>query len=536
MTRPTTPADLPYGVQWSEGLLLSPQHLQQNDRFWQAQMRYLIEGANPDFVGVRALELDEGLLEQGRVVVRSIECVLDDGTPILLLKDHDSALELDVTKVLAETGDRAHISLVLPVRGEAAAAMGSMNPRYASVGGSAVDENTGTGSVAVARLRPAVRLDPGWTPGANFLSGCYLFELERIPLGSFRRTAYHPPLASLAASGFMKEKALRARVEALRDLVRMKLREIAQVGEGTSQDPATGDTALVMAARCLAMILPSLDVLGLGADVAPRALYVTLAQATGQIAALDVLPDPPVLPPYDHLDCEPGFDMALSFIETRVRAIRPSFERLPFERDAREGRGKFSRLLPTDAGNTLLIEVVPAAAQNRADLERWMEGCTIGHPQLLEQLDNRRMPGAGASPALADRKGLNPAAMYYEIRNEAFDFSDGMRQVFTPGEPLTIRGGGRHADAHAPAGIVLYRAPSRAGQRGHSDARDMRDEHGRSAFSHGQRDPRGHACEPSASQTDDESSRQAIQAHAQAQAEVQAQPPQHGEGTGHARY
>jgi type VI secretion system protein ImpJ len=525
MTRPTTPADLPYGVQWSEGLLLSPQHLQQNDRFWQAQMRYLIERANPDFAGVRALELDEGLLEKGRVVVRSIECVLDDGTPVLLLKDRDSALELDAAKVLVEAGDRAYISLVLPVRGDAAAAAGSMNRRYASVdGAAAVDENTGTGPVAVARLRPAVRLDPAWTPGANLLTGCRLFELERTALGSFRRTAYHPPLASLAASGFLKERALRPRVEALRDLVRMKLREIAQVGEGTSHDPSTGDPALVMAARCLAMILPSLDVLGLGTDVAPRALYLFLAQATGQIAALDALPDPPVLPPYDHLDCQPGFDTALSFIEAHVQAIRPSFERLPFERDAREGRGEFSRVLPIDVGDTLLIEVVPANAQNRTDLERWMEGCTIGHPQLLEQLDNRRMPGAGASPALARHKGLNPAAMYYEIRNEAFDFSDGMRKVFTPGEPLTIRGGGRHAGTHAPAGIVLYRAPNRAGQRGNHDGLAA----GGSALSHGQRDSRDPARDPSAGPAHDESLRQARQ--------PQPQPPQNGEGTGHARY
>jgi type VI secretion system protein ImpJ len=461
MNRPTVPADLPYGILWSEGLLLSPQHLQQNDRFWQAQLRYLIERANPDFVGVRALELDEGLLEKGQVTLRALECVLDDGTPILLGKDRDSALELDVSMTLVNPGDRAYVSIVLPLRGDAAAATGSMNRRYQSVPGTpVVDENTGTMAVAVARLQPSVRLDASWKPGANLLSGCLLFELERTSLGTFRRTAYHPPMASLAASSFLKEKALRTRVEALRDLVRMKLREIAQVGEGGTLSGVTGDAALTLAARRLAMILPGLDVLGLGADVAPRELYLALANASGLIASLDLLPDPPVLPPYNHLDCQPGFDAALTFIDARVRAIRPSFERLPFDRD---DRGEFSRSLPRDASDVLLIEVMPAAAQNREDLERWFASCTIGHPKLLAQLDGRRITGAKATLSTTRRKGLNPASLYYEIHNASFDFDEGMSKVFSPGEPLAIRGGGRHAGTHAPAGIVLYRAPSHPG-------------------------------------------------------------------------
>lgn len=457
MTQSSAPADLPYGIQWSEGLLLSPQHLQQNDRFWQAQLRYLIERANPDFVGVRHLELDEGLLGKGRVVVRALECVLDDGTPVLLDKKRDPALELDVSAVLSSAGDTARIAVVLPLRGDAAAASGSLNRRYASVPGeTAVDENTGRVPVLVPRLKPLVRLEAGWTRGNNMLNGCPLFELERTALGTYRCTDYHPPLASFDAAEFLRERGLLRRVAALRDRVRIKLREIAQVGEGAFQSAAIGDAFLAMAARRLAAILPELDVLGLAHDAAPRALYLALARATGQMASLDPLPDPPVLPPYDHFDCQPGFDAALNFIEKHVKAIRPSFERLPFHRD---DPSKFSLRLPLDSSEVLLVEVVPSAAQNRADLERWLAGCTIGLPQLLDPLDSRRMPGATVQPATTRRKGLNPAALYYEIRNAAFEFDGAMRDVFMAGDTLTIRGGGRHASAHAPAGIVLYREP-----------------------------------------------------------------------------
>ncbi|CAB3760458.1 type VI secretion system baseplate subunit TssK [Paraburkholderia solisilvae] len=453
--------EVPYGIQWSEGLMLSPQHLQQNERFWQAHVRYLSARANPDYWGVLSLELDEGLLERGRVVVRSVECVLDDGTPVLLDRQTDAALELDVTGEMQEAGSRRRIALVLPTRGDAAAAPGTMNRRFESVaGGSAVDENTGANPVPIARLKPAFRLATGWAPGANLLCGCPLLELERTVLGTFRRTAYHPPLTSIAASALMKDKALHARVDAVRDTLRMKLRQIAQEAAAASTRGADGDSFLTLAARRLSTVLPALDVLVPGADVAPRQLYLALAQTVGGLASLDMPPDPPVLPPYDHLDCQTGFDIALSFIEMRLAAIRPMYERLPFEQI---GPGEFTRALPADAGDTLLIEVMPAAAQSRADLEHWFDNCTIAQPALLQALEQRRIPGATAVPvpAVGRHEGLNPGALYYEIRNSAFEFDGALEPMFAPGRPLAIRGFGRLAGVHAPAAIVLYRAPSR---------------------------------------------------------------------------
>ncbi len=527
MTQSSSPADLPYGLQWSEGLLLSPQHLQQNDRFWHAQLRYLIERANPDFVGVRHLELDEGLLGKGRVTVRALECVLDDGTPIVLDKTRDHALELDVSGTLTTTGDRAQIALVLPLRGDTAATAGSLNRRYESVPGvAAVDENTGRVPVLVPRLKPVLRLDTGWTPGTNLLAGCPLFQLERTSLGTYRCTEYLPPMASLGAAEFLRDKSLQGRVGALRDSVRMKLREIAQVGEGAFLNAAIGDAFLALAARRLAAILPDLDVLGLGADVAPRALYLSLARAAGEMAALDPLPDPPVLPPYDHFDCQPGFDAALGFIEDHVKAIRPSFERLPF---VRHDGGEFSLRLPLDAGDTLLVEVVPSAAQSRADLERWLESCTISQPQLLDPLDSRRMPGASVKSSDTRRKGLNPAGLYYEIRNAAFDLDNVMRNMFAPGETLTIRGGGRHAATHAPGGIVLYREPGGA-QASHEARGGREGRHG----AHGAHGTHNDMARQSAPLPMQQSTQQSTQRPAQ---QGQPQPPRasgNGEDAGHA--
>lgn len=49
---------LPDMVPWSEGMLLSPQHLQQNDLYWQEQLRFRLQQALPHGWGLLLLELD----------------------------------------------------------------------------------------------------------------------------------------------------------------------------------------------------------------------------------------------------------------------------------------------------------------------------------------------------------------------------------------------------------------------------------------------------------------------------------------------
>lgn len=71
-------------VVWSEGMFLRTQHFQQQDRWVEGLVRGSLLGVRGHAWGVRVLELDTGLLAQGKVALRRCEGVLPDGTPFAI--------------------------------------------------------------------------------------------------------------------------------------------------------------------------------------------------------------------------------------------------------------------------------------------------------------------------------------------------------------------------------------------------------------------------------------------------------------------
>lgn len=69
-------------VVWSEGMLLQPQHLQQHDRFLQAQLEARVGALRAYGWGFSRFELDEQHLALGKVALKTYSGVLPDGTPV----------------------------------------------------------------------------------------------------------------------------------------------------------------------------------------------------------------------------------------------------------------------------------------------------------------------------------------------------------------------------------------------------------------------------------------------------------------------
>ena len=67
-------------VVWSEGMLLRPQHLQQYDRFLDQQFRTRTQMLNPLGWGLRHLQIDGQLLQQGAFALTMADGIFPDGT------------------------------------------------------------------------------------------------------------------------------------------------------------------------------------------------------------------------------------------------------------------------------------------------------------------------------------------------------------------------------------------------------------------------------------------------------------------------
>lgn len=82
-------------VVWTEGMLMEPQHFQQQERYFEALIDDRVQSVNALFWGFTHLELDQGLLEQGKIVIKSAKGVFPDGTPFHMPYTHPLPLPFE---------------------------------------------------------------------------------------------------------------------------------------------------------------------------------------------------------------------------------------------------------------------------------------------------------------------------------------------------------------------------------------------------------------------------------------------------------
>ncbi len=94
-------------VVWSEGMFLSPQHFQQQERFFELYCRQRIGLAHPGGIGFRDLVVDQDQLKSGKIYLREASGIFPDGTPFVL--------DQDLCRTIDEVEPGTSIYLALPL-------------------------------------------------------------------------------------------------------------------------------------------------------------------------------------------------------------------------------------------------------------------------------------------------------------------------------------------------------------------------------------------------------------------------------------
>ncbi|HSC80075.1 MAG TPA: type VI secretion system baseplate subunit TssK [Chitinolyticbacter sp.] len=447
---------LPDPLQWSEGLMLSPQHLQQHDIYLHAQLTHRLMSLTPHFWGVRRLEIDTLRVASGTLRVTELECILPDGLAVLFPGHYGHvSLEVDIAKPLSERAGAQRVWLVVPARGTTAATLGSAVQRFDPVSGElAADENTGDGQVPIERLRARISLYVGNDVPARY-TACPIAEVERDDKGLLRLTRYHPPMMRMDVADFLKEQGLSWQLRLLMQELWSKARTLAGDRQDSQHDdlPSEQHRALA-AARHLALGLPSLEVAVSAGDIHPVLLYRALMQMVGAVASIGANPIPPIPDAYRHDDCVAQFDTAINYIRDKLALVDTAYDSQPF---ARVGDSGFARRLPDDVGE-VLIELKPRAGQTLTEIAHWLGECRIGSDELMPVLQTRRLPGATAralSPSEINARKLKPGSAFFIVHNEQLEINGDLAHAYRPGRSLLIQG---VANLHMPAAILLYRS------------------------------------------------------------------------------
>jgi type VI secretion system protein ImpJ len=443
-----TSRDIPPAVRWEEGLLLSPQHFQEQARRLDRQIELHLDYAAPYHHGLsdpRALKIE---LRGDQIHVHQIEAVMPDRT-IVSRDEGDPELKVGLRAAAARVKNATALMLYLTLpteeRGRPSVTRdpGDERGRFLAVERpSVLDDVDGGSEEVVPRIVPNLRLRADVEPPARFVS----LPIARVRIDGERFVLDHeyvPPCLSVPVVSALGQQGLR-----IAGFLRRKAGNLADKVAALS---LSSDRALIAELRrqiaCLVSGLPELEARLMTGRAHPFELYTALMSAVGHVSGLARDPLPPELPPYDHDDIGAAFLRVERYIERAVEeGIVESFTEHPFRLEQGRFRLELSRAWQ---GKMLVLCVRGRRGAEEKDVMAWMNGAILAADSVVRELQASR--SLGVRRDRTDRQGDLVAAAGKLL------FEMDLRSPFLRlGEPLVLLNTEDPAAAAGPAEVVLY--------------------------------------------------------------------------------
>jgi type VI secretion system protein ImpJ len=391
---------LPLSVCWHEGMLLSPQHFQQNHIYWENQLQSLMRNI-PYHWGIINMAIDEARLLEGVVYLKKLRAIMPDGLQINYDVTEHAPIQIDLKKdVQFDDQVALKIQLTVPIRVSGSASSSSDIQRFNVVDGElAKDDNTGDGETEVLRLQPILSLQVSNRVREQYVA-LPLLEISKIDSAQYQVTSYCPPMLRIEADNFiayeearMERFPLQLRLQNMAFMIRKKARLLAGFSENGEEllGSRVSDQHRLWI-RSMVQHLAELELIVDNGVSSPWMVYQVLARLIGSMCELDSSRIPPKLPPYLHLDCGSGLAFAIQYIEQRLEEVNLRYSSLVFEESQ---DGVFSIAFDKAwSRNKLLIELKPRQQQTQSDLVQWMTDCRIASGKIHKELSIKRLLGA----------------------------------------------------------------------------------------------------------------------------------------------
>ena len=313
-------------VLWSKGVLLSPQHLQLQDRFLEELVGFQVSSVSMFPWGFRSLTIDREALAAGVLSLAAASGLLPDG----LAFDMPAADATPPPRSLEEDwqGDREHLDIFLaipeyrPGGRNVSLVPAERGTRFIADVAQRRDENTGLTEKHIQLARKNFRL----LSDADALDGQTLLPLARVRrevTGEFRLdTHFVPPVLDIAASDYLLSIARRL-VEILSARSASLSGARRQRGQGLA-DFGVADIANFWLLYTVNTHLPRFRHLYETRRGHPAELHAAMTALGGALTTFSTTIHPRDLPEYDHGHLGPCFtrldEMVRELLETVVPA------------------------------------------------------------------------------------------------------------------------------------------------------------------------------------------------------------------------
>jgi type VI secretion system protein ImpJ len=426
---------IPEAIQWHEGMLLAPQHLQQLSLRSESLVHYYLQAVCPFFWGVRELEIDQKLLVGGVFRVLKLEALMPDGLVVSHVAGSDGDLQISLQNVQQYP---ATIHLAVPAR-SSTATKGDLS-RYESVDGDpVVDESTGDGEITIPRLKPKLKLIVGEAP-AKYVS----FPLAKVQYKNeaFTATEFVPPTSIVPAGSPIWQ---------ICSLTAAKIRERALfLCEQVRSPAAAGRVPLLMETKnriqSLVSALPQFEAV-MGTGMAhPYELYKAFCVLAGHLAGLGYSMVPPVFRPYKHNDLYTCFLEIQEFCFAMMEeGIPESYLAIPFQLVKKT----FSLIFDSSwKEQRIFLAMRGQTGMSEKDVVEWGEQCRIGSESVMRSMRDKRVLGAGRQlvqsyESLVPARGVILFALEYDAQ-------------FVKTDELLLAVNDNESAGMHPAELILY--------------------------------------------------------------------------------
>lgn len=321
-------------VHWHEGMFLQPHQFQAEHRYLTARAHRAASWPTHHVWGLRTVELDADALTNNRLVVRALQAVFRDGTPIEV--PADGLLPTIELKGLFEPGQPLMVYLAVPAlnlgKANVAEDLPDPNARYQIDTQEHEDENTGVNPQPVRVRRPNLRLLVGEQDQTGF-STLPLVRLVKSALANAPPevdVSYIPPVLACDTWPALHGDILQSLFDRIgRKRERLASALAARGGALVGTDPQDAVSAAHL--RELNESYAVLSVIAFTPGIPPLLAYTELCRLVGQLAIFDRSGRWPAIPPYDHDDLGGCFYRVKVYLDTLLDILpEPEYKERPF--------------------------------------------------------------------------------------------------------------------------------------------------------------------------------------------------------------
>ena len=432
-------------VLWSKGTLLTPQHLQLQDKFLEDSMNFRVQSLKFCAWGFNEVVLDQQLLADGQLAISRASGIFPDGLPF----DIPGPDQPPPSKAIAEYFDpdvrSLDIYLTVPDykdKGLNVAGLGrTAGSRYLAEIATVRDDNTGTGEKPIQIARKNLRLlaENETREGSSALR---IANVEKTETGGFRlNPRLVPPLLEVRASDY-----LRGLVNGLLELLSAKSTQFSAGRRQKNESLADFTLADIPNFWFLYTVnsnIPVLSHLLQGQRCHPEEIFSALTTLGASLTTFHPTIRPRDLPLYDHAELSKVFTDLDEKLRTLLNTLfKENVVSLPLKQV--NNSTIYATAIDQDKylNNTRMYLAVTADTTDEVIIRRvpqLVKACSATH---IDQLINAALPGITLTHLSSP-----PSAIPIKVKHQYFT----LNQTGAAWETV-LRA--RNFAAHVPADIL----------------------------------------------------------------------------------